>query len=80
MIKVNVIYPVRGKKLCAIRTKGRTVFTSHIELESFRMKYLTDNNLTDVRFLYTDFNPKICKCGRQMVFDVVKNKYVCDCN
>ena len=77
MIKVDVIFRINGRKLEPIKTDIE--FFNHADMEVFRRKLIIDENLSDVRFVYTDYNPKICRCGRQMVFDVVKNKYVCDC-
>lgn len=78
MIKAHIIFKKNGKKLEPTKTDKE--FSDHAEMEAFRKQLIESENLSEITFLYTDFNPKICKCGRQMVFDVVKNKYVCDCN
>jgi hypothetical protein len=78
MIKAHIIFKKNGKKLEP--TKIDKEFADHAEMEAFRKQLIESENLSEITFLYTDFNPKLCKCGRQMVFDVVKNKYVCDCN
>jgi len=78
MIKAHIIFKKNGKKVEPI--KSEIEFADHAEMELYRRQLMTSEQLTEITFLYTDFNPKLCKCGRQMVFDVVKNKYVCDCN
>ena len=78
MIKAHIIFRVNGSRLGPI--KSDIEFTDHADMEAFRSELMKAEKLSDVRFLYTDYSPKMCKCGRQMVFDVVKNKYVCDCN
>jgi len=78
MIKLTKIFRVNGSKLQPISVD--LTFENHAELEAFRTKFKAENHLSEVRFLYDDTEPKKCKCGRQMIFDVVKNKYVCDCN
>lgn len=78
MIKAHIIFKKNGKKLEPTKTDKE--FADHAEMEAFRKQLIESENLSEITFLYTDYNPKICKCGRQMVFDVVKNKYVCDCN
>jgi hypothetical protein len=78
MIKAHIIFKKNGKKLEPTKTDKE--FADHADMEAFRKQLIESENLSEITFLYTDFNPKLCKCGRQMVFDVVKNKYVCDCN
>jgi hypothetical protein len=78
MIKAHIIFKKNGKKLEPTKTDKE--FSDHAEMEAFRKQLIESEKLSEITFLYTDYNPKLCKCGRQMVFDVVKNKYVCDCN
>lgn len=78
MIKAHIIFRKNGTKLKPIRVEKE--FADHAEMEEYRRWLIIDEGLSEITFLYTDFSPKLCKCGRQMVFDVIKNKYVCDCN
>jgi len=78
MIIVTKIFRVNGCRLEPIAAEMQ--FNDHAEMEAFRREFIKTNSLSEVRFLYYDTEPKICKCGNQMIFDVVKNKYVCDCN
>lgn len=78
MIKAHIIFRKNGRKLQPVKTEKE--FADHAEMEAYRKQLTADENLSEITFIYTDFSPKLCKCGRQMVFDVVKNKYVCDCN
>jgi hypothetical protein len=78
MIIVTKIFRINGKRLEPV--SANLQFENHAEMEAFRLEFKAAENLSEVRFMYDDTEPKKCKCGRQMVFDVVKNKYVCDCN
>ena len=78
MIRITKIFGINGKRIEPITVSIK--FADHSELEKFRAEFKQVQQLTEVRFQYEDTEPKVCKCGRQMVYDVVKNKYVCECN